>query len=115
MHCGSFGRFRKIPTMTIDQLIQQANELHARGNLQQAEQLCQEVLKEVPNYPRALYLLGVIAGQQGQLPRAAEWLRQALASDPSDPLIHGNLANALAGLGQLEAAESHYREALRLR
>jgi len=39
----------------------------------------------------------------------------AVAIDPNNPLAHCNLANALRDLGQLNAAESHYHQALETR
>src|SRR4051812_43951834 len=100
--------------MNTEQLFPLANEAYARGDLQGAEQYCRQILQQVPESSKALYLLGIMAGRQGNMPRAAELLQKAAQVDPGDPLIHANLANALAGLNQLDAAEEEYLAALRL-
>jgi tetratricopeptide (TPR) repeat protein len=51
---------------------------------------------------------------QNRTTDAIEHYRMALRSRPEDPLVHGNLALALAARAELAAAEAAAREAVRL-
>lgn len=59
--------------------------------------------------------LGLLYERSGNLDKAVNNYRQAIAADPDQPVFHFNLGNALFKLGSTEEAERSYREAMRLR
>jgi tetratricopeptide (TPR) repeat protein len=58
--------------------------------------------------------LGVVRYQLHQYEQAADHLRRATASDPSNPAAHLYLASALIELGEYDEAASHLADARRL-
>ncbi len=102
-------------TMTTDEAIKRAWDLHRAGRLPQAEQLYRQVVLSIPTHPRALHLLGVIALQMERFAEALDWLTRACAADPTQADCHSNLSLAYRGLGRMPEAETELREAVRLR
>jgi tetratricopeptide (TPR) repeat protein len=89
-------------------------ELHERGLLDQAAQHYRKVLAAEPENADALHLLGVVALQQGDHVRAADWIGRAIARNPRVAAYHANLAEVYRGLGQLDRAVACCRVALGL-
>jgi protein O-GlcNAc transferase len=105
--------------MTIDpqsapRAFDEARNLVRAGRLQQAESLCQEVLRAQPVHGDALLLLGVIELQTGRGSRAATSFRAALQSNPSNAIAHALLGDALLELRQPQAALAAYECGLML-
>jgi len=48
-------------SVDVDAKLQQTISIYQTGQLQQAEQICQQILKDFPRHANALHLLGVIA------------------------------------------------------
>ena len=94
---------------------QQAVYLHQRGQLAQAQLLYENVLRVQGKHFQALHLLGVVAFQTGNYPRAIELIGKAIRIDPSHAAFHCNLGNALLKLKQLDAAIASYDKALRIK
>ncbi len=88
--------------------------MHQAGQLGQATLLYELILREKPDNPDALHLLGIAHHQQGNHARAAELISRAVALRPSMALFHANLAEVYRALGQLERAAGAARTALRL-
>jgi tetratricopeptide (TPR) repeat protein len=91
-----------------------ALEQHRRGLLDQAARLYRQVLASRPGHPDALHLLGVVAYQQGDHVRAAEWIGQAIARNAGAAAYHANLAEVYRALGQTDRAIACCQAALRL-
>jgi tetratricopeptide (TPR) repeat protein len=87
---------------------------HQGGHLEQAARIYQALLTRQPDQAEALHLLGVVALQQGDPPRAAELMGRAVAVNPSVAAFHANLAEAYRALGQPERAAGCCQVALRL-
>ncbi|MBW4488998.1 MAG: tetratricopeptide repeat protein [Trichocoleus desertorum ATA4-8-CV12] len=108
----------------------------------EAEQVYQQILQQQPDQVEALYQLGMIAKQQGQmqvatgyfqqaatqycqlalacfnrrqLSEAVAYYQKALALRPTAPDIYTNLGNVYQDLGQAEAAIASYQQALALK
>ncbi len=62
----------------IATLWRQATALHQRGQLAQAALLYKDILRFEPDHLEALNLLGMIAGQRGELEQALSWIDRAL-------------------------------------
>lgn len=92
--------------------LKEALRLHKAGRLDKARPLYEEVLRSMPNEPRALHGLGVLCNDAGESARAVELLRAAITARPDSAVYHNNLGNALRGSGERGAAERAYRDAL---
>jgi tetratricopeptide (TPR) repeat protein len=87
---------------------------HQSGQLEQAARIYQSILDQQPDHADALHLLGVVALQQGNPPRAVELIGRAIAVNPSAAAFHCNLAEAYRALGELDRAAGCCQLALRL-
>ena len=87
---------------------------HREGNLAEAERGYRSVLAVAPRHDQSLYLLGVVALQQGRAQQAIEHINNALVVNERMPEWHYNLACAYQSLGRLNEAVTHYRWALTL-
>jgi len=97
---------------------QEALELaqaHSRaGRWDLCLQLCEAVLRVEPRTAEALHLGGAARHQQGNLPGALEFFRQAVALDPHNAQYQTNLGATCDALGDLDQAEACFRRALSL-
>ncbi len=91
-----------------------AAEHHKAGRLQDAEQLCRQVLQKDPRHVDALRMLGLVAAASGDLDDAEHLLRQALASAPDHTPAMFELGRVLKELERPEDAIVVYRELLAL-
>jgi tetratricopeptide (TPR) repeat protein len=90
----------------ISETLNTALQHHQAGRLQQAESLYREILREDPEHPDALHLLGVAAHQSGRQEEAVASIRRAIELKPAAE-FYVNLAAALGALARYgEAAES---------
>jgi tetratricopeptide (TPR) repeat protein len=103
-----------VEISSIEQSIVAAQQHWNVGQNQQAETLCLQVLTQLPSYPPALHLLGLIAHTVGKLPEAAEFMRAACASPEAPALFHSNFAEMCRQSGNLADAERAARLALAL-
>ncbi|MEQ8234249.1 MAG: tetratricopeptide repeat protein, partial [Gammaproteobacteria bacterium] len=69
----------------VAQLFDTALRLHREGQLQRAEYLYRDVLRQDPAHVDALNMLGVIGCQSGNLAAGRDLLRRALVLDPDHP------------------------------
>src|SRR5262249_23919131 len=99
---------------TIAQRLAWAVQHHQAGRLGEAESLYRGILQEAPDDPHALHLLGLLAHQAGRLQEAIDLIRQALAARPEAD-FHNNLAAVYLAASRPVEAETHCREALRLK
>ena len=54
------------PSVDIEVKLQQAISFYQTGQLQQAEQICQQILRDNSQHAESLHLLGVIAYRVGE-------------------------------------------------
>lgn len=88
-------------------LVERAAERHAAGQFAEAESAYRQILREEPDHPEALQLLGVLLAQGGRLAAGAELMQRSLALNPAQAGVHANLGNALIGLEQYADALRH--------
>lgn len=93
--------------------LQRALALHQSEQIEQAQELYLQILKDDPNNTDALHLLGILMAQQGNYQQACEFLEHALAINPADAQIHNSMGNVLNNLQNFERALYHYQEALK--
>ncbi|MCB1077786.1 MAG: tetratricopeptide repeat protein [Verrucomicrobiae bacterium] len=99
---------------SIEEAIHHALALHQAGQLSDAQVSYEAILKEHPDHPEALHLIGLVLHQQGDHARAAEVLRRAAELQPGNSAYHYNAGVVLQKLGQDPEAEAAYRRALAL-
>ena len=107
------------PFVDVEGKLQQAISLYQAGQLQQAEQICQQILRDFPQHADALHLLGVIACQVEEYKIATDLISQAVEIDsnqsqPKFAEMYNNLGNALLGQGRLEESIQAYQQAIHI-
>jgi protein O-GlcNAc transferase len=85
------------------------------GRHDQAESVCNEILKAEPASADAYYLLAMVAQDRGRPDAAVALLSKAIAHKPDNAAYHNNLGAILRGQRRLEEAMAEYRAALSLR
>ncbi|MEI6706792.1 MAG: tetratricopeptide repeat protein [Methylococcales bacterium] len=96
-------------------IFQQALSLHQQGQLEQAEVLYEQHLKNQPQHIDALHFLGVLVNQRGQSQRAVELISQALEIAPNNAAAHSNLGLVLQELKRFDEAIASYDRSLALK
>ena len=97
---------------SIAAMLQAAVEAHGQGDLAAARRGYEAVLRQSPQQPDALHLLGVVADQEGRPEEAIDLISRAIAISPQAAAFHGNLGNALLACGREADAEAAYRRAV---
>jgi len=101
-------------SMDVDAKLQQAISLYQAGQLQQAEQICQQILKDFPRHANALHLLGVIAYQVEEYKIATDLISRAVGIDSDQSSFFINLGNVLQEQGRLGESIDAYQQAIRI-
>lgn len=102
---------RPLPA-DIQASLRQAMAYHNHGQLSQAEELLEAVLKYYPNSSDALHLLGVIAYQKEDYQRAADVIGRAIELNPNNAAYFSDRGLAFQQLKQFDRALEHYDNAL---
>jgi tetratricopeptide (TPR) repeat protein len=95
-------------------LIEQGVHLHRARRFREAEYVYQAVLRENPQHPDALNLMGVLAIEAGRNTVALDYLRKAVKLSPKQAIYRNNLGNALIIASHCEEALPHLRRAVAL-
>lgn len=99
----------------LQAMLQQAVAFHQAGQLAQAQQLYEHVLKMQPDHFDCLHLLGVIAGQMNHHQRAADLIGKAIQVRPGNPAPYFNRGIAFQALQQFDAAIASFDQAIALK
>lgn len=99
--------------MTWENRLQTARQQHMAGLLHVAEPAYREILRERPQQPDALFLLGSLALQRGEHARAADLLEQAARLDAANADACNNYGLVLFQLGRLAEAAVQFERALK--
>jgi predicted TPR repeat methyltransferase len=94
--------------------LQTAIGLHRAGRLAEAAAIYQGILAGDPRHAEALQLLGLVACQQNDLPRAADLIRQAVELAPGNAEFQVNLAEVCRRMNRMGEAEAALRRAVEL-
>lgn len=92
-----------------------ARRHHRAGRLSDAEKIYRQVLAQEPDHCEAMHLLGVIAGQRGNLDIAIAMIRRAIEIDGKNAEAYRNLGGFLAQRGRFEEACTALCRAVELR
>ena len=94
--------------------LEEAIRLHQQGKIHQAESIYRQLLEKNPKNSDALHLLGLIAYQTGNHQGAVDMIDGAIEINPNVASYYSNLAIALIGLNQLNAAILNCQKAIEL-
>lgn len=97
------------------QKLQQALDLYRQGLFEQAQALCDEILRKHADDSGALYLSGLLACETGQLQRAGELLGKALKINPHHAEAWNGQGLVLNKLGQHKFALLNFDRAIALK
>ena len=97
------------------QLLQAALQHQQAGRWQQAEALYKQVLRNSPDNPDALCLLGMLTHQAGNSEVAAEIINRAILINPNNPATHNILGSIYNTLKKPGDAVRCYQKALALK
>ncbi len=95
-----------------EQILREAVAHHQAGRLDAARPLYEQILREHPNHPNALTLLGMVHHAQGRHEEAAELVSRAISIAPSVAGFHNNLGNIRLAQRRHAEAEAAYRRAI---
>jgi tetratricopeptide (TPR) repeat protein len=98
----------------VDHQFAYAFGLHQHHQLPQAALAYEEVLKSSPLHDKSLYMLGYIAGQQGNFSKAVTYFDKAISINSSSSEYFLNRGIAHRNLYQLEAAVRDYDKSIEL-
>ncbi len=101
--------------MALQQAFERAVRHHQAGEFAQAEALYQFILKEEPEEPAVLHLLGLIKAQRGETVEALKLIRDAIEILPDVAEFHSNLAGILQAAGRAEEAVEAFGKAIVLK
>ena len=79
----------------------------------EAKEACARLCEQRPQDAEAWFLLGAIHGQLGNFPDAERCCRAALRLQPTQSVLHYNLAIALINQQKTDDAVQHLRDAIR--
>jgi tetratricopeptide (TPR) repeat protein len=100
-------------TLSLSQALESSQRHYEAGRLQEAERLCEQILRVDSNCVDALHLLGVIAGRTGRLDLAFDYLQAALKRKPGFAAALNNLGNVFIHQQKLPEAVASFRDAVR--
>ncbi len=101
-------------TVTIEEAVRAATELHRGGQLDEAEALYRQILDVAPENADALHFLALLMRQYDRGAEALDLMRRAVAAAPDYASAHNNLGNLLCEAGKLDEASHHLQRVLEL-
>ena len=99
---------------SIDEQLSLGVQHHRAGQLSEAATRYAEVLRERPEHPDALNLLGVVRVQSQRFAEALELFDKAIAQNNANADYHANRGLALRGLGRLDTAMEAFVRAVHI-
>ena len=96
----------------LGKLFKKAAKLHADREFKAAADLYEKIIRSDPGHVDALYMLGTLKAEQGELASAQQLLAQAALLAPQSPMIQNNLGNVYLKSGRADEAALCYQRAL---
>lgn len=94
------------------ELAAEASRLHRFGRINDAQEICRQILAREPAQVQALNLLGLMAQAAGDHRGAVKMFARAIAADDVNDACHYNAGNSYQALGQRSKAIAHFSKAL---
>lgn len=106
---------KRANSSDVGSALEQGLEHHRSGRPAAARQCYEQALRLGAGNVRALFLLGTLAAQEGDVGTAEHLIRQAIEGDPNNAAYHNNLGVILREAGRLDESLDSYRAAVALR
>jgi SAM-dependent methyltransferase/tetratricopeptide (TPR) repeat protein len=97
---------------SIADLAAEASRLRAMGHIDEAQEICRQILAREPAHVQSLNLLGLMAQASGDHRGAVKMFAKAIASDEVNDACHYNIGNSYQALGNRSKAIAHFSKAL---
>lgn len=98
-----------------DRACEVASRHYHAGLQEEARQICIRILEQLPHHGRALYLLALLAVNNGDARLALDLIEESLRNLPQVPFCHVLKGQILSRLGRQREAASSLEHALQLR
>lgn len=95
--------------------IKTATDLHRAHRYEDAIRIYRQILRQSPNQPKVLHLLGAAMLEAGHPEDAISFIEKAISLSPMNADYHSDLGAAYEKCGRIDAALSAIRTALRLK
>jgi predicted O-linked N-acetylglucosamine transferase (SPINDLY family) len=82
------------------------------GEFEQAERICEQILRSDPQHAAAWHQLGLVCVQQGDHEKAADCLGRAVFLEPAEPAYQIEVGRAYAQLGRSDEAIESFQQAI---
>ncbi len=100
--------------MKSEDAVKLARRHHHAGRLADAETIYLQILQNQPDHPEALYLLGALKGQRGDIDAGIDLIRRAIGFRPNAAEAHRNLGVLFAQQDRMEEAFNAFSRAAQL-
>lgn len=101
-------------TLTADDSLGVALQLHQQGRLDEAEILYRKILAAAPQHLDTLHFYSMLCHHLQRYDEASALIQRIIAAAPENADARNNLGNVLRDLGRLQDAEASYRKAVAL-
>lgn len=98
----------------IADLAAEASRLRGMGRVNEAQEICRQILAREPAHVQGLNLLGLMAQASGDHRAAVKMFAKAIAADELNAACHYNAGNSYQALGSHAKAVAHFSKALAL-
>ncbi len=98
----------------IADLTAEARRCYGLGRINEAQEICHQILAREPAHVQSLNLLGLMAQASGNHRVAVKMFAKAIASDEANAACHYNAGNSYQALGNRAKAIAHFSNALAL-
>ena len=105
---------RKKSEYSKEQVINQAIQLHLKGNIPEAITSYQKLISQECNDHRVFSNYGIILSDLGKLKEAEISYRKAIEINPEYAIAYSNMGIIFSDLGKLKEAEISYRKAIEI-
>jgi SAM-dependent methyltransferase/tetratricopeptide (TPR) repeat protein len=100
--------------VSIVDLAAEASRSYGVGRINEAQEICRQILAREPAHVQSLNLLGLMAQASGDHRGAVKMFAKAIASDEVNAACHYNAGNSYQALGNRTKAIAHFSKALAL-
>ena len=100
--------------VSIVELAAQASHSYRMGRINEAQEICRQILAREPAHVQSLNLLGLMEQASGDHRGAVKMFAKAIASDEVNAACHYNIGNSHQALGHRTKALAHFNKALAL-
>lgn len=98
--------------MRLEDAVERATKLYAAGRLDQAEDLCRQIITSRPLRADVHNILGVVLHRKGKTEEGIKSVREAVRLNSTNPNFYSNLGEMERKAGNLDAAANALRRAI---